>query len=179
MDKQQLIRFFQQRDRLIDDLEAGVLNKSAFLEAQYESVHGSGMKPSNRPIRSLMEGLYNYQYYNTLAKWERVQARICEFRDPAQARQHRIRMDKHYDSKDRETRRILEFYGLQGVEAFYIRVPSPRLEGQLLEIVLVNEHRVILHTADEGIRHWLQRDGVVKPGLQPSRIEAYVQSDYD
>jgi len=176
--EERLALFFQQRNRLIDALEVGTLDKTSFLEAQYESVFSSGLKPGNGAIRSIREGLFNYQYFNTLAKWERVQSRLYEFRDETRSRDHRRQMDRYYDRKDRETRKLVEFCGADRLEAFYIQLPTKRLEGILLEIILLDEPRAILHTADEGIRNFLEREGIVRTGIFPSVIDSYVKENY-
>ena len=60
--------FFEKRSSLIVKLEKSKISKRQFLESNYELV----MKMNSRPflrIDSYEMGMYNYQYYNVLAKY--------------------------------------------------------------------------------------------------------------
>lgn len=178
-DAQSLAQFIEGRNRLIDALEAGALGKSAYLEAQDEALMALGVVPrSGGPLSSLEEGLFNYQYYNTLAKRERIRCKDEEFRNPEQARRHRQEADRCYARKDRETVRLLEWLAYRDVEAYYIDTPARYLRGRLIEIVALKEHRAVFHTADEAILNRLVRAGVFLEGARPSVIRSYIEADY-
>lgn len=173
-----LDRFIQGRNRLIDCLESGDLDKSAYLEAQFQSLLELGIKPCSGAIVSFEEGLFNYQYYNVLAKRERIQSKDEEFRNPEASRRHRNQADRHYALKDRETVKILEWIKYQHVQAYYIETPARYLNGKLIEIVAEDYERAVFHTADEGIINRLVRAGVFSEGARPSVIRSYIESDY-
>ncbi len=173
-----LNHFIKGRNRLIDSLEAGDLDKSAYLEAQYQALLELEIKPVGGAIVSFEEGLFNYQYYNVLAKRERIQSKDEEFRNPEASRRHRNQADRHYALKDRETVKILEWIQYKNVQAYYIETPARYLNGKLIEIVADDYQRAVFHTADEGIINRLVRAGVFHEGARPSVIRSYIESDY-
>lgn len=174
-----LAAFIAERNRLIDALESGSLNKAAYLEAQDAALTALSAVPRRHgALISFEEGLFNYQYYNMLAKRERVLCKDEEFRNPAQSRRHRQEADRWYALKDRETVRLLEWLGYQEVRAYYIETPARYLKGRLIEIVAYTRHRAVFHTADEAILNRLVRAGVFQEGLQPSVIRSYIEADY-
>lgn len=173
-----LKRFIEGRNRLIDSLEAGELDKGAYLEAQYQALLELGITPCSGTITSVEEGLFNYQYYNVLAKRERIQSKDEEFRNPEASRKHRNQADRHYALKDKETVKILEWIKYQHVQAYYIETPARYLNGKLIEIVAEDYERAVFHTADEGIINRLVRAGVFSEGARPSVIRSYIESDY-
>ncbi len=177
-DKDVLERFIAGRDRLIDALEACELDKSAYLEAQYQAILELGSVPRRGPLESIEEGLFNYQYYNVLAKRERIQSKDEEFRNPEASRKHRNQSDRHYALKDRETVKILELLNYEHVQSYFIETPARFLNGKLIEIIIDNNERAVFHTADEGIINRLVRAGVFAEGIRPSVIQAYIESDY-
>lgn len=177
-DRESLATFIDGRNRLIDLLETGALNKAQYLDAQCQAMEEQGMVPRKGPIKSIEEGLFNYQYYNIMAKKERVLCKDEEYRNPSKSRAHRGRADRFYELKDRETVKIIEFLGYKDVEAYYIETPAKYLVGKLIEIVILNHDRAVFHTADEGIYNRLVRAAVFTPGIRPSVIKAYIESDY-
>lgn len=177
-DQAVLERFILGRDRLIDSLEAGELDKGAYLEAQYQALVELKAVPRKGGLGSFEEGLFNYQYYNVLAKRERIQSKDEEFRNPEASRKHRNQADRHYALKDRETVKILEWLNYQHVQAYFIETPARYLNGKLIEIVIDTYDRAVFHTADEGIINRLVRAGVFAEGVRPSVIQSYIESDY-
>ena len=173
-----LVRFIEGRNRLIDSLEAGELDKSAYLEAQYQALLELDALPCSGALQSFEEGLFNYQYYNVLAKRERIQSKDEEYRNPEASRKHRNQSDRHYTLKDRETVKILELIKYEHVQAYFIETPARFLNGKLIEIVVENQERAVFHTADEGIINRLVRAGVFAEGIRPSVIQSYIESDY-
>lgn len=177
-DKEVLERFIAGRDRLIDGLEAGELDKSAYLEAQYQALMELGAAPRRGPLASIEEGLFNYQYYNVLAKRERIQSKDEEFRNPEASRKHRNQSDRHYALKDRETVKIMELLNYQHVQSYFIETPARYLNGKLIEIIIDTYDRAVFHTADEGIINRLVRAGVFSDEVRSSVIQSYIESDY-
>ena len=64
----QLEIFFKRRNELIKELSIRKIDKLSFLEKNYELIQNLNMKPLLN-ISTLEEGMYNYQYYNILAKF--------------------------------------------------------------------------------------------------------------
>ena len=60
--------FFENRSSLIIQYQNGDLTKREFLEYNYDIVRKSNLKPFLK-VDSYEKGMYNYQYYNVLAKY--------------------------------------------------------------------------------------------------------------
>ena len=60
--------FFQNRSSLIIQYTNGDITKKEFLEYNFDFVQEMNIKPFSR-IDSFEKGMYNYQYYNVLAKY--------------------------------------------------------------------------------------------------------------
>ena len=60
--------FFSHRNSLIIQYKNGDISKREFLEGNFDFVEQMNVKPFSR-IDSYEKGMYNYQYYNVLAKY--------------------------------------------------------------------------------------------------------------
>ena len=107
--------------------------------------------------------MFNYQYFNALAK-------ECKDTDPAQT-------DYYYAKKDQATLHVLRILDFQGVEAYFIRVRSPQLKGRLFEII-IQEYQMILHSANREILEKLRRELVFKEETRQSVIDGYINQKY-
>ena len=65
--------FFEHRDMLIIQHMNGDINKKEYLELNYKYMLDKNVKPFQR-IDSFEKGMYNYQYYNMMAKYHRTLA---------------------------------------------------------------------------------------------------------
>ena len=60
--------FFKCRDSLINQYENGEISKKELLQGNFESVQKMNVEPFAY-INSYEKGMYNYQYYNVMAKY--------------------------------------------------------------------------------------------------------------
>ena len=67
-------RFFDHRSSLIIQFGNGDLSKREFLEQNFDLVRKTNLKPFLR-VDSYEKGMFNYQYYNVLAKYYRMLAK--------------------------------------------------------------------------------------------------------
>ena len=63
-----LRRVLRDRNALIDQLDCAAISKEEFLDRNYHLLCRMQMKPF-QTVDSVEKGLYNYQYYNTMAKY--------------------------------------------------------------------------------------------------------------
>src|SRR5699024_4795246 len=61
-------RFFDMRSSLIIQYENGDMSKREFLENNFELVQSTNLEPFLK-VDSFEKGMFNYQYYNVLAKY--------------------------------------------------------------------------------------------------------------
>ncbi len=171
--------FFKRRSFLIKQLESGKLNKKQFLEENYNLVRRFNMRPFLR-IDNYEMGMYNYQYYNVLAKYFKMMAKESkEYGRPIRYyREYLNKGNNYYAEKDKATLGILEFLNFQGVEAYYIDVESKGLRGSLYEIVLLDYEEAIFHSKCKNLLEVLKRKKVFKKEMKKSVIDDYINETY-
>jgi len=170
--------FFEQREALIRKLESNKLTKSEYVEETYEFIKGLNLTPEDGPISSVEEGLYNYQYFNMMAKYYRQNAQALKYSDPFKAKDYRDFVEKYYKEKDKTTIRLLEHLNYTGIDGYYVHIKSRSLRGKLVEIVLNDYDLAVLHTLNENIVKRLRKNKAFKEGQQKSVIDDYINTKY-
>ena len=155
-------KYFKYRQGLIDQYVKGDMTKREYLSKNLDAVLGLRDKPFSI-VDTLEKGLFNYQYYNALAK-------ECKNTEPAKT-------DYYYSKKDRATLSVLRILDFRGVDAYFIRVRSPQLKGRLFEII-IQEYQMILHSANAGILERLRRERVFAEETRQSVIDGYINQKY-
>lgn len=167
----------QQRNALIDDLDLGLLKKTDFIKAQTALYIEMDIKEP-KCIQGTLDGLFYYQYYNTLAKHHQILYRDLKYKDPFVAVDHRKTSDKLYAIKERITYRLLCAIDFQGIEAYYVKATSKQLKYRLVEIVLVTEEKAILHSLDPQVITALKSRGLLDSTIKESIIDSYINKPY-
>lgn len=165
-------KYFRYRQSLIDQYRKGDLTKREYLQANYDAVV---MDPF-RNVDTLEKGLYNYQYYNALAKQMKFISQDLSF-DPDRRLEWEERANFYYEKKDRATMKVLKLLDFRGVTAYFVKVKSKILKGKLIEIVM-EENNMILHTTSENILKLLREEGVFEETSRQSLIDHYVNQKY-
>ena len=155
-------KYFKYRQGLIDQYVKGDMTKREYLAKNLEAVLSLRDKPFTI-VDTLEKGLFNYQYFNAMAK-------ECKNTDPAKT-------DYYYSKKDRATFSVLRILDFRGVEAYFIRVRSPQLRGRLFEII-IQEYQMILHSANPEILARLKRERVFAEETRKSVIDGYINQRY-
>lgn len=171
--------FFKRRSFLIKELEAGRLTKKQFLENNYNLVRRATMKPFLR-IDSYEMGMYNYQYYNVLAKYYKMLAKDAKEagRPDRYYREYLNKGNNYYNEKDKATLSIIEFLDFENMEAYYIDVNSKSLNGKLFEIVLLNHEEAIFHSKSEKLLRILKEKNTFTNEMKKSIIDNYINETY-
>ncbi len=170
--------FSRNRDQLIDRLELGELDKTDYIVENVRYFHSLDAEPFSTPYHTLEQGLFNYQYYNVMAKHELIRADELAFQDPESADDHRDRALRYYDEKDRGLLHLLEAAGYHRIEAYFVKTDSPSLRGQLYEIVIQDYPRAIFHSKSTLILKRLKHRNVFCEETKPSLIDAYINTKY-
>ncbi len=172
-------QFYERRSFLIKQYEMGDLTKREFLEENFDSVRRLNLKPFSR-IDSFEKGMFNYQYYNSLAKYYRMLAK-----DIKNTRKHHRyyqyyfnKGNNYYHEKDKATLNIIKFIDFEGVEAYFIKVESKGLRDKLYEIVLHDYKEAIFHSKAEWLRNILEEQGVFSHKKRKSLIDDYINEVY-
>ncbi|AZR74774.1 hypothetical protein BBF96_01155 [Anoxybacter fermentans] len=172
-------KFFTHREALIAQFSMGDISKREFIAANYDFVMSLGVKPFKN-IDCLQKGFFNYHYYNILAKYRYMEARDIK-RKGEYEKYYRKAIEEvnyYYRQKDLATLKILELIDFKNVEAYYIRVRSKFLKGELIEIILHDFEDLILHTKNERIREKLEQAGAFRYDNRKSVIDQYINQKY-
>lgn len=172
-------KFFTHREALIAQFSMGDMSKREFIKANYEFVMGLDLKPFKN-IDCLQKAFYNYHYFNILAKYRYMEARDIKHKGEHEKYYQKAIEDVNYfyRQKDQATLRILELVDFQNVEAYYIRVRSEFLKGDLIEVILHDFDDLILHTRNERIKERLVQAGTFTEGDRKSVIDKYINQKY-
>lgn len=172
-------KFFTNREALITQFSMGDLTKREFITANYNFVMSLNDNPFNK-IDCLQKGFFNYHYFNILAKYRYMEARDIKKRGGLE-KYYKKALDEvnyYYRQKDRATIRILELIDFENIEAYYIKVRSKFLKGDLIEIVFKDFDNLILHTRNDRIKKRLDYAGAFKDENRKSVIDQYINQKY-
>ncbi len=171
--------FFDNRSSLIVQFKNGDITKKEFLEYNFDFVQKMNVKPFLK-VDSYEKGMYNYQYYNVLAKYYTMLAK-----DVKKTKKHQKyypyylnKGNNYYHEKDRATLNLLRYLEFQNVEAYFIKVQSRFLQDKLYEIVLLNYKEAIFHSKAIWLLDVLKEEGVFKEGKKVSLIDEYINEKY-
>lgn len=168
-------RYFRYRQSLIDQYTKGDLTKAEYLERNYEAVIYGDIKPFKN-IDTVEKGLFNYQYYNALAK-QMKSLSTGNYIDYEIKKDYQEKSNYYYSKKDRATMKVLHMLDFRNVEAYFISVKSKFLKGRLFEIIL-QEQNMILHSTSEMILKQLREEGVFFEENRTSLIDEYINHRY-
>lgn len=177
-DKKVLDVFFTRRNELIDRLEENQLSKKDFLLENYLLIENLNMKPF-QDLNSIEKCMYNYQYYNVMAKYYRVKINQS-FNTKKQKRTAEVNKNKisnYYIEKDKVILELLELVDKENIIAYPLIINSSRINN-LIEIVILNFERAILHSVNNEVVEKLKLKGVFDSTPRLSKIDNYVNSGY-
>lgn len=169
--------FYDNRDSLIDALEAGDIDKVSFFEDNLAFFNAQGFKPKATEKLNFDEAVIHYQYYNLMAKWHLMLADEYGISSHERDKQ-KDRAGEFYTKKDHVSLKLLELCHYEGVRAYFIEMQSKSMEGELYEVYFTEVSRLILHSKDKRLLNRLKQAGVFEETLQPSAIDAYVNTRY-
>ncbi|MGI6777941.1 MAG: DUF6648 family protein [Acetivibrionales bacterium] len=176
MKRNKFEQFFMNRQSLIEQYKKGDLSKEEFIEENYRSINSLNIKPFRR-IDNVKKGLYNYQYYNVIAKYYQRKAHALD--NNHESRQDFLELsDYFYSKKDKATEMLLKHLDFSGIEAYYVKVKSPNLKKKLFEIVLKDYDNVILHSKNKAILDMLQKENNFVDQERESLIDSYINQKY-
>lgn len=168
-------KYFKYRQNLIDQYAKGDMTKREYLARNYEAVVYGDIGPF-RNIDTVEKALFNYQYYNALAK-EMKSVSTTRDLDYELKCDYMEKSNYYYSKKDRATLAALRMLDFKGVEAYFVKMRSKYLDGKLFEIV-IQEENIILHSTSSLILKLLREEGVFCEERRKSIIDDYVNHRY-
>lgn len=171
--------FFENKEALIYKYQKGDLTKKEFIKEHYYFIERLNLKPFQR-IDSFEKGIYNYQYYNAVAKYNTLRVRDKKLieKHPDIVREIENKIKYNYHKKDESIIKLLRYLDYENVEAYYIKTKSEYLNNKLIEIVLLDYDDVILHTINKGVVDELKYEDVFEDVRKKSKIDNYVNKKY-
>ena len=176
--KMLLHEFFEQRTRLIHLLESGEISKRYYLEQCHDYFEKRCIQPFKPHALTFEEGLLNYQFHNTYAKFFKMMMDESFTASYPELKHYEKQMDQHYLQKDCATLEMLELGNYAHVPPYSLEVISGRLSGKLFEIVFVDRPLAILHSMDVRIQRKLMLNGCFLEKTRKSLIDEYVNTKY-
>ena len=172
-------QFFEERDALIYQFTKGDISKKEFIEEHYFFIMRLNLKPF-RKIDSFEKGIYNYQYYNAIAKYSKLRARDKKLAEkhPELIRGLLQDVKAAYRDKDDSVLKLLRFLKYKNVEAYFIKSKSEYLDNKLFEIVLYDYEGVIFHSIGGRLLEELKKEEVFYEVRRKSKIDDYVNKKY-
>lgn len=171
--------FFEEREALIFKFKKGDINKREFIEEHYYYIMRLNLKPFQK-IDSFEKGIYNYQYYNAISKYNSLKMKEKKLieKHPEIVREIETKVNLNYRKKDETIIKLLRYLNYENIDAYYIKSKSDFLNDRLIEIVLMDYEGVILHTINKGIVEELMDEGVFNDTKRRSKIDDYVNNKY-
>jgi len=171
--------FFSHRDALIIQYMNGDISKKEYIEENHKHILSMKIKPFRR-IDSYEKGMYNYQYYNMMAKYYSMLAKEIKSNSKhiSYYKKYLDDCNYFYNEKDKTTFRLLRLLEFKNIKAYYIKVNSRHLKNVLYEIVLKDYEFAVLHSKSIWILNVLKKEGVFLDKEKKSVIDYYVNEEY-
>lgn len=175
-ERQKLEEFLIYRDEYIDLLEDKLISKEEFNDKNHELIERLHLRPFST-IVNFQQGMYNYHYYNTMAKTSLYLSN--KYKDENNQKKYKYENNNklnYYSEKDKATRALVELTDPKEMEAYYINLHSKNLKTSIFEIYFKNKKRSILHSKSEEIRQLLIEKNCFVDDVKTSRIDSYVNN---
>lgn len=171
--------FFENRSFLIMQLENGDLDKPGFIRENYDFLLRIGATPF-AIVNSMEKGMFNYQYYNIMAKYYRSMAIDLEKRGkhPKVALSYRNKSNDQYHKKNIDISKMLKLVDFKNVDAYHVKSKSKFLKNRLYEIVFYDYDKAIFHSTADWLLDLLKEHGCFIEGNHKSLIDDYINSRY-
>lgn len=179
IEKKKLDLFEDWRIESIELLTDQKIDKDEFLERNYKFLVDLGLKPFSK-IYDLEEAIYNYQYYNIMAKF--ANSKAFKFQNSPKKKKVYTKLindrENYYYLKDLATSSLIEIVGFENIDAYFINLRSKRLTGQIFEIKVKNCDKLILHSKNKKILEKLRCNSAFCEEIRESLIDSYVNRSY-
>lgn len=176
-DDEKLELFVKWRIESIELLTKSKISKNEFLNRNYDYLKKLDLKPFSN-IDTVEKALYNYQYYNIMAKRNNYLAQKYKDKKKKLYKKFLNERENCYYLKDNATKSFLDLINYNDIEGYYINVNSKRLSGKIYEIYVINMQDVILHSKNLEILNNLKVNGKFDEISRDSLIDSYVNKSY-
>lgn len=171
--------FSKMRDSLIFQYKKGDLSKKEYIRESHDLLIRLEACPFQN-VDSFEKAVFNYQYYNTMAKYAKMKAEELLKKEKHRDlyRSYIDRKDRYYKQKDRMSWNAAQLIQFQDVEAYYIKVTSQFLKDNLFEIIFLQYPSVVFHSKSRWLQMKFEEEGIFDHRMKRSIIETYVNEKY-
>ena len=172
-------KFREQRKALILLLRNGDITKKEYIEESYIYLKQMDIKPF-KIVDNFEKAVYNYQYYNIMAKHSNLQAKeIRKYgKHEEKYKEFLEKVRYYYHKKNKITLKAIELLDFYNVEAYYIKVKSDKLKNKLFEIIFYDYDDVVFHSKSKWLADKLKQEGIFKDEVKHSIVSSYVNEKY-
>lgn len=167
--------FFEHRSYLIMQYSQGDLNKKEFIKRNFDYLVLRNMTPYIK-VDSYEKGMYNYQYFNVMAKYYKALSRdVYNTKKHQKYYNYYLNLaNKFYHEKDKSVLSILKIEEFKDMDAYYIKCQSKALQNLLYEIVLNNKKEAIFHSKAKWLLNVLIEEKIFNNVTKKSIIDHYI-----
>ena len=171
--------FFEHRSFLIMQYTNGNLTKREFLQKNFDYFALRNARPYIK-VDSYEKGMYNYQYYNVMAKYYRALSKdVRNTKKHSKYYNYYLNLtNKYYHLKDKSVLSILKIQDFRNTKAYFIKCQSKTLRNELYEIVLEDKKEAIFHSKAQWLLKVLQEENIFDEGMKTSIIDHYINEKY-
>ncbi|RGB76510.1 hypothetical protein DXA39_04905 [Anaerococcus nagyae] len=180
MNENEKLKLFETfRKESIDLLDESKIDKDSFLSNNLAYIENLDLKPFST-INNISQAIYNYQYYNLMAKKTNLKAQEISHNPKKKKSYLKLinQRENFYHLKDLATLRVLELIDYKDVDSYFIILKSKRLQGKIFEIHVNSIEKVILHSKSKVILEKLIENEVFSSEPRKSLIDSYVNKSY-
>jgi hypothetical protein len=177
MKKDKYDLFFEHRENLIFQYKKGDLTKEEFIEENYYYIVSMDVKPF-RKIDHMNKAIFNYQYYNALAKYYQRKAHTLPSHKYKLKDEFLEKSNYFYSKKDETTLNTLKLLDFNHISAYDVKVKSANLKNKLFEIVFNDYDHLIFHSTNPMIRQRLIDEGAFQEDKKTSVIDSYINQKF-
>lgn len=177
IEEKKLNLFENWRKESIGLLDESKIDKDEFLNLNYNFIKKLDLKPFSQ-ISTAKEAIYNYQYYNIMAKRSNQMALTFISKKKKKYQQEINNRENYYYLKDLATEKLLELIDYKDIEAYFIKLKSKRLTGEIFEIYLKDFDKLILHSKNKNLLQKLKERECFLDEAKISMIDSYVNKSY-
>lgn len=171
--------YAKKHESLIYQYRKGDLSKREYISESHKLLIQFEAKPFVY-VDSFDKAVFNYQYYNTMAKYSHMIAEklFANEKHKELSRSYITRKDKYYRKKDQMIWKAVHLENFIGVEAYYIKVTSRFLKNTLFEVIFDQHPMIVFHSTGVWLKERLIDEKVFVQGLRESIIDQYVNQTY-
>ncbi|CDZ74983.1 hypothetical protein ING2D1G_0824 [Peptoniphilus sp. ING2-D1G] len=157
----------------------GDISKKEFLKYNYDYFICENAQPFLK-VDSYEKAMFNYQYYNGMAKYYRMLAKeVRNGKKHTKYYNYYLNLgNKFYKCKDESILSILKLSNFENISSYYIKCDSKALKNILYEIVLEDKKEAIFHSKAPWLLKILKEKGIFSSGIRKSLIEDYINEKY-